>query len=76
MGAETLGVKPMSIVTNHWGRSPRGVAFWIRHAWAWPVETWGVEISGSSPRRFRRRVKVGPVCFGFGEFPDSEARKC
>jgi hypothetical protein len=56
----------MRIVTNHWGWSPIGVFRWIRYGWARPVEVWGLEVTGSVPRTFERRVKIGPVCFGFG----------
>jgi len=58
----------MRIVTNHWGWTPRGIREWLR-SWAWPFETWGVEVSGSNPQRYTRRCKVGPVCFAWGEYP-------
>jgi hypothetical protein len=56
----------MRIVTNHWGWHTRGVWKWLRYGWAWPVDVWGVEVHGSSPPRFHRRVKVGPLCFRLG----------
>jgi hypothetical protein len=60
----------MKFVTNHWGWSLRGILRWICYGWARPIDVWGVEVSGSSPRRFTRRVKVGPLCFAFGEYKD------
>jgi hypothetical protein len=57
----------IKIVTNHWGWSPRGIWMWLRYGWG--VATWGVEITGSFPIRFRRRVKLGPLCFAWGSFP-------
>jgi hypothetical protein len=64
------GRQAMRFVTNHWGWSWRGIRQWLA-SWAWPVDVWGVEVSGSNPRRFTRRVKVGPVCFAWGEYPAS-----
>lgn len=58
----------MNLVKNHWGWSIRGVWTWLRYGWAWPVDVWGVEINGSSPPSFARRVKVGPVCFWWGSY--------
>lgn len=58
----------ISLVTNHWGWRPKGVWTWVRYGWAKPVDVWGVEITGSSTRRFTRRVKVGPVCFAWGSY--------
>lgn len=58
----------MRFVTNHWGWTWRGVGTWLRYGWAWPVAVWGVEVTGSNPQRFARRVKVGPVCFAWGEY--------
>lgn len=60
----------MRIVTNHWGWTLRGVRTWLRYGWAWPVDVWGVEVWASSPRQYRRRVKIGPVCFGLGRFAE------
>jgi hypothetical protein len=57
----------MRLLTNHWGWTLRGTWWWLQN-WAWPFETWGVEIRGSSPRRYARRCKIGPVCFGWGEY--------
>ena len=57
----------LRIVTNHWGWTPRGVTRWVRFGWAKPIDVWGVEVTGSSPQRFTRRVKIGPVCFAWGE---------
>jgi hypothetical protein len=57
----------MRFVTNHWGWTCRGLRLWLSE-WAWPVQVWGVEVSGSVPRRFTRRVKMGPVCFAWGEY--------
>jgi hypothetical protein len=54
--------------TNHWGWSWRGIRRWVA-SWAWPVDVWGVEVRDSTPRRFTRRVKIGPVCFAWGEYP-------
>lgn len=62
----------MRIVHNFWGWKPSGIAFWMRKGWAWPFHKWGVEVSGSNPRRFTRRCKVGPVCFAWGEFAEGE----
>ena len=59
----------MRIMANHWGWTWRGIREWISW-WAWPVDVWGVEVRGSNPRRYVRRVKVGPVCFAWGEYPD------
>lgn len=56
------------IVTNHWGWSLRGLRIWYRFGWAKPFETWGIEVSGRSPRRFRRRAKVGPLSFDLGTY--------
>ena len=58
----------MRLVTNHWGWKPMGIWRWLRYGWAWPVAVWGVEVTGSDPRRYERRVKVGPLCFGWGTF--------
>lgn len=60
--------KKVSVVTNHWGWRPRGVWAWLRYGWAWPLDVWGVEISGSAPPRFERRCKIGPLCFALGSF--------
>jgi hypothetical protein len=56
------------LVTNHWGWTPKGVLRWLRHGWAWPVQVWGVEVRGSNPPEYARRVKVGPVCFQLGVY--------
>jgi hypothetical protein len=58
----------LCFVTNYWGWSLRGLRLWLKYGWGKPISVWGIEISGSSPRRYRRRVKVGPVCFNFGTF--------
>lgn len=56
----------LKIVTNHWGWSWRGIKTWLRFGWG--LSTWGVEISGSSPRRYQRRAKVGLLTFNLGTF--------
>lgn len=56
----------MKIVRNLWGWDPKGVWYWLRFSWAWPLETWGVEIPGSNPTRFARYCKIGPFCFRLG----------
>jgi len=56
----------ITLATNH------GWSSWLRHGWAWPIAVWGVEDGGSDfqarGRRYRRRVKVGPVCFPWGHY--------
>jgi hypothetical protein len=46
--------------------------FWVRYCWAWPVSVWGIEVGGNDfdgrGRLYERRVKIGPICFGFGYF--------
>jgi hypothetical protein len=59
------------IVHNFWGWSPSGIVKWIRYGWAKPISVWGIERAGSVPRSFERRVKVGPLCFGFGDYADA-----
>lgn len=58
------------IVTNHWGWNARGIWTWFRYGWGKPLSVWGIEVSGSSPRRFTRRAKVGPISFNWGEYPE------
>jgi hypothetical protein len=62
----------ISVVTNHWGWSLAGIARWIRFGWARPVAVWGVEISGSVPRAYQRRVKVLVFCFPLGSYVTQE----
>lgn len=71
-GTGEEGRRGPCIVTNHWGWWPRGIWRWFRYGWAKPFVTWGIEIHGSSPPRFERRVKVGPFCFSWGEYPPGE----
>lgn len=58
----------ISIAANYWGWNFEGVRAWLRYGWARPVATWGVEIHGSLPVTFQRRMKIGPVCFNAGKY--------
>ena len=61
---------PVRFVKNHWGWTPEGVGTWLRYGWGLPVDVWGVEVTGSKPRTFRRRIRLGPLAFGFGTYVD------
>lgn len=64
----------MSIVRNHWGWSPLGVYRWLRWAWAWPIDVWGVQrgwVDIGVPL-FERRVKILCLCFPWGLFSQSK----
>ena len=61
--------RPVGLVTNHWGWTPRGLWLWLRWGWAWPVAVWGIAQRRwwlGGPRYVLRQVKAGPVCFGWG----------
>jgi hypothetical protein len=58
----------MRLAANHWGWTPGGMWLWLRYGWAWPIDVWLVEVHESFPTVFRRRAKIGPLCFGLGVY--------